>query len=117
MEATITRWSVPEGEPWKLKITVSIQPFDVDEAYYRVHEYEEGNGHTRLHKDEWKWFRWSMAGKPTVRVDAECAGVLNRMVMDHPDLSRLLHLFGYSHGDASPIGGTSSPSPNEGGSA
>lgn len=91
--ASIKSWSIPEGEVWSLRILVLIQPFEVYEAYYRVHEFEQRT-QTRLGKDEWNWFRWSGAGKPTVRVSPLCSELLNGLVVTHPDLSKLLYLFG-----------------------
>lgn len=93
MDASISSWSIPEREPWKLRIVVRIDPFEVDEAFYRVHEHTKPT-QTQIGVDQWRWFRWSMSEKPTVRVSDECAAVLNGLVREHADLSLLLHLFG-----------------------
>lgn len=91
--ARIDAWSIPNGEKWALCIAVRVEPFGVRESFYRVFGAEQHR------PDEWTWRRWSMAGKPTVRVNEECSGLLNRMLLQHPDLSLLLHLFGFSSGD------------------
>lgn len=93
LTAHIASWSIP-GEKSALCINVLVEPLHTRESFYRV------QGASDYRPDEWSWRKWSMAGKPTVPVSDECAGLLSRMVMDHPDLSRLLHLFGYSDGDS-----------------
>lgn len=92
--AVITSWSIPQGETWKLRISVRVNPLGVTESFYRVHDYEERT-QTRLGKDEWHWRCWSAAAKPTVRCSTDAEHVLDVLVRQHPDLSRILHLFGY----------------------
>ncbi len=95
LTVAIDRWSIPSGEAWKLCIGVRVQPLNLSENFYRVHDFEERT-QSRLGKDEWLWRRWSPPGTPTVLVGREAALVLDGLVLGHPDLSLLGHLFGYA---------------------
>lgn len=95
MIATIRAWSIPQGEDWKLRIDVRVEPLAMTHSFYRVHDYEQRT-QTRLGKDEWHWRGWSMAGKPTVPCSAEAEALLDDLLREHPELSRLLDLFGYA---------------------
>lgn len=103
-DATIRDWSIPSpnatGTDHVLAITVEFADLGIRETYYRVHEYQEGNGHTRLAVDRWHWRRWSAANTPTVPAPAAACQLCDQLVLHHPDLSRLAHLFGLDMRDA-----------------
>ena len=99
LRMSITRWAVPD-DGW-LRIDVRIEPLRVSESFYRVQEDGQKN-HRNEPTKVWLWRKWSMAGKPTIGVTAEAAALLNRLLFDHPVLSRILDQFGYSDGDAAP---------------
>lgn len=91
MEAKITKWVIAD-EGW-LRVDVLVAPLGVRESFYRVDEDAS---------DVWVWRKWSAAGKPTVRVAAEASAMLNRLLFDHPVLSRILDQFGYSDRPTTP---------------
>jgi hypothetical protein len=100
MKATICSWKMPNGSDYTLSVDVLVEPLDVSHTFYRV----RGVVNTTINGRQvygWSWKRWSMASKPTVKVSAECAEVLDGLVRDHPDLSRLLHLIGLDDEEAS----------------
>lgn len=79
----ISDWAVPD-EGW-LRIRVTVDPLNIRWDFYRVEEDAE----------QWKWRRWSAAGKPTAHVPPAAIPLLDAMVRDHPVLSRLLDQFGF----------------------
>lgn len=90
---TITEWAIPD-EGW-LKVTVRTDPLWMTECFYRVKDPAVQGSSTRIGKPEtWAWFRWPMAGKPSVAVRSEGSAVLDALVLDHPVLSRISDQFG-----------------------
>ena len=89
-----TTWTINgnvDGVRYPLRIDVRYEPFGATDSFYRVDPDAA---------DVWVWRKWSMAGKPTVKVSAEAEAALNRLLFSHPVLSRILDQFGYSTGDA-----------------
>ena len=99
LSLSITKYAIPD-DGW-LRIDVRIEPLRVSESFYRVQEDGRQSQYSKEPPPKvWVWRKWSMAGKPTIGLTDEATALLNRLLFDHPVLSRILDQFGYSDGDA-----------------
>lgn len=96
---TILSWEKP-SDGW-LKITVREPLLGMTEAYYWC-EQPDGKptgwgGSERV----WAWRQWSMAGKPTVKVNPARSAILSNLTLEHDVLRHVGEDLGIEQADPS----------------
>lgn len=93
----ITGWEKP-ADGW-LMVTVRDVVLGMSESFYWCEQDDVGNHYTI--NRTWAWRKWSMAGKPTVRLFHGEPEVLTALVRAHPVLGLLADSFGIPRPPAS----------------
>ena len=86
----ISAWEKP-SDGW-LRVTVRDTTLGMTDAFYWCEFDDAGNHYTS--NRTWAWRQWSMAGKPSVKVDEERSSILSDLVLAHGVLRHLAPSFG-----------------------